>query len=239
MLSVHLLLAGYCIPYRNKSFMPLLHASRMPIQPLNNRLIMKRFLLPIGILFLNPFPVNADLTLLIPEPVISAIAEETSGVSAKRNLDTITLYHRTRASSQFRQAAEHVLTRLQEYGFENAEIIEYPADGKTMFGTQKSRPAWDVDFAELWELDADGGRVKRHGSWEALPLSVAQDSVSGKTTALLVDIGAGTADSDYSGKEIAGKLVLPSSQPLAVVERAVGQLGAAGIISYAPNQKSA
>jgi aminopeptidase YwaD len=188
---------------------------------------------------LSPVLALADLTALIPESAIAAIADETSGISAKRNLDTITLYHRTRASSQFRQAAEHVLARLRAYGFEDAEILEYPADGKTMFGTQKSRFAWEVDFAELWELDSDSQRVKRHGSWQALPLSVAQDSVSGKVNAALVDIGAGTSDADYAGKDLSGHLVLTSSQPEVVAERAIGELGAVGIISYAPNQKSA
>jgi len=158
---------------------------------------------------------------------------------AKRNLDTITLYHRTRASSQFRQAADHILKTLENYGFSNAEILEYPADGKTMFGTQKSRWAWDVEFAELWELDANGERLLRHASWEALPLSVAQDSVSGTATAALLDIGAGTSDADYAGKELSGRLVLTSSQPEVVAERAVGELGALGIISYAPNQVTA
>ena len=192
-------------------------------------------------LLITLFPVlaSADLTALIDEPTIAVIAGETSGVSAKRNLDTITLYHRTRASSQYRQAAEHVLSRLQAYGFENAEILEYAADGKTLFGTQKSRLAWEVEFAELWELDGTGQRLKRHGSWEAMPLSVAQDSVSGKVTAALVDIGAGTSEADYAGKDLAGRLVLTSSQPEAVAERAVGELGATGIISYAPNQKTA
>jgi len=188
---------------------------------------------------LIPSLVSADLTALIPESTIAVIARETSGVAAKRNLDTITLYHRTRASSQYREAAEYVLKRLQTYGFENAEILEYPADGKTMFGTQKSRFAWEVEFAELWELDGDGRRVKRHGSWDALPLSVAQDSVSGKVKAALVDIGAGTTDADYAGKDLSGRLVLTSSQPELVAQRAVGELGAAGIISYAPNQKTA
>ena len=196
--------------------------------------------LPLALLItLFPVLASADLTALIDEPTIAVIAGETSGVSAKRNLDTITLYHRTRASSQYRQAAEHVLSRLQAYGFENAEILEYAADGKTLFGTQKSRLAWEVEFAELWELDGTGQRLKRHGSWEAMPLSVAQDSVSGKVTAALVDIGAGTSDADYAGKDLAGRLVLTSSQPEAVAERAVGELGATGIISYAPNQKTA
>jgi hypothetical protein len=184
-------------------------------------------------------PAEAELTNLIPEPTIRAIAQEVSGVSAKRNLDTLTRYHRTRASSQFREASEHVLSALEGYGFENPEIIEYPADGITLFGTQKSRPAWDVEFAELWELDSRGERVKRHASWAALPLSVAQDSTSGKVRSQLVDIGAGTSDADFAGKDLSGRLVLTSSQPGAVAERAVGELGAAGIISYAPNQVTA
>ena len=200
---------------------------------------MKKYILLASVLSVFAFPVHADLSQLIPESTIDVLARETSGISAKRNLDTITAYHRTRASSQFRQAADHVLKRLNEYGYDTAEIIEYPADGTTMFGTQKSRPAWDVEFAELWELDAKGKRVKRHGSWEAMPLSVAQDSLSGKGQGLLVDIGAGTSDDDYAGKSIKGNLVLTSSQPGEVVDKAVGELGALGIISYAPNQKTA
>ena len=111
---------------------------------------------------------------LIDEAVLQQIASETSGVSAKRNLDKITLYHRTRASSQFRQAAEHVRDQLREYGFENALIHEYPADGQTLYGTQKSRPAWDVEFAEMWEVTATGERVRRMAHWESMPLSLAQ-----------------------------------------------------------------
>ncbi len=200
---------------------------------------MKKLSLFASVLSIMPISLFAELTQLMPVSTISVIAQETSGISAKRNLDNITLYHRTRASSQYRQAADHVLKSLQDYGFDNAEIIEYPADGKTMFGTQKSRTAWEVEFAELWELNDEGKRVIRHGSWESMPLSLAQDSVSGNATGALIDIGSGTSDSDYEGKNLMGRLVLTSSQPGAVVERAVGELGAAGIISYAPNQKTA
>ncbi|MEQ8207765.1 MAG: DUF4910 domain-containing protein, partial [Woeseia sp.] len=108
--------------------------------------------------------------------------------------------------------------------------------------TQRSRPIWDVQFAELWELAKDGDadvRVRRLANWEAVPLGLAQDSLSGEATASLIDIGAGTTDADYAGKDLRGKLVLTSSQPGTVVERAVGELGAAGIVSYAPNQRSA
>jgi hypothetical protein len=180
----------------------------------------------------------ADIRELVDEDVLKQIAEETSGEAAKRNLDTITLQHRMRASSQFDNATQHILQQLEHYGLDDVELLEYPADGKTMFGTQKSRPVWDVRSAELWEL-ADGKRSRRLGDWDSVPLTLAQDSLSGEVTTTLVDIGAGTSSADYEGKDVSGKLVLTSSQPESVVERAVGELGAAGIISYAPNQRSA
>ncbi len=185
---------------------------------------------------------NADIRGLVAEEVLLQIAEESSGEAAKRNLDTITLQHRMRASNQFAVATDYVLQKLHEYELDEIELLSYPADGQTMFGTQKSRPVWTVRSAELWELgDVDGEtiRVRRLGDWDSVPLSLAQDSFSANVTAPLIDIGSGMSDADYANKNLRGKLVLTSSQPGAVVERAVGELGAAGIISYAPNQRSA
>ncbi len=185
---------------------------------------------------------QADIRALVAEDVLLQIAEETSGEAAKRNLDTITLQHRMRGSDQFAAATEHVLKKLREYDLDEVELLTYPADGKTMFGTQKSRPVWSVRSAELWELgniDGETIRVRRLGDWDSVPLSLAQDSFSADVTAALVDIGSGTSDEHYANKDVRGKLVLTSSQPETVVERAVGELGAAGIISYAPNQRSA
>ena len=185
---------------------------------------------------------TADLTDLVDEAALRQIAAETSGEAAKRNLDTITLQHRMRASSQFDEATQHIVRMLGEYGLDEVDVLEYAADGRTMYGTQKSRMVWDVRSAQLWELESVNGeliRKRRLGDWSSVPLSLAQDSLSGEAVAALVDIGAGTSDGDYAGKDIRGKLVLTSSQPGAVAERAVGELGAAGIVSYAPNQRSA
>jgi len=184
----------------------------------------------------------ADLRDFIREDVLKQIAEETSGAAAKRNLDTVTLQHRMRSGSQFDIASQHIYDTLEGYGLDEVEFLYYEADGETMYGTQKSRPLWDVRSAELWELeqvDGETRRVRRLGDWDSVPLSLAQDSLSGDVTTTLVDIGNGTTDDDYSGKNVKGKLVLTESQPGAVVDLAVGKYGAAGIISYAPNQKSA
>ena len=184
----------------------------------------------------------ADLRELVDPITLKSIAAETSGEEAKRNLDAIILHHRMRASDQFDAATAQIIARLEHYGLDDVERVEFAADGETMFGTQKSRPKWDVEFAELWELRDDNGRTvreRRLASWDAVPLSLAQDSLSGEVTTTLVDIGAGTSDADYAGKDLRGKLVLTSSQPGAVADRAVGVEGAAGIVSYAPNQRSA
>ncbi len=186
-------------------------------------------------------PLTPALAQHLPmdDKIVSAFAAETNGESAKRNLDRITTYHRMRGSSQYRAAAEHIRDQLLEYGLTTARIREYPADGKTMFGTQKSRLAWNADSAALWEVDDKGQRLRRLADWESMPLSLAQDSVSGETRTTLVDVGDGSKESDYQGKDVRGELVLVASQPEAVEALAVGKFGAAGIVSYAPNQASA
>jgi aminopeptidase YwaD len=146
-----------------------------------------------------------------------------------------------RGSEGYRAAAELIRDRLRASGFKDAEIISLPADGKIFYGTQRSRPGWNASFAELWEQRQDGGRwrdAERIASWADQPITLAQDSVSGRAEAELVDIGAGAAAADYAGKEVRGKLVLTSSQPSAVAHLAVTERGAAGIVSWAQNQKS-
>ncbi len=174
---------------------------------------------------------------LLPEKDVAAIAQEISGETAKRNLEGIARFHRQRGSQGFHLAAELVAERLRAYGLSDVAILEFPADGEIFYGTQRSRPAWDVAFAELWEKK-DGGAAKI-ASFEAEPVVLAEDSESADVTADLVDVGEGTKESDYSGKDVKGKIVLVSAQPGAVQDLAAGRFGAAGIVSYAQNQKTA
>ena len=45
-------------------------------------------------------------------------------------------------------------------------------------------------------------------SYQAEPVVLAEDSESADVTAELVDVGEGTKESDYAGKDVAGKIVL-------------------------------
>jgi aminopeptidase YwaD len=174
---------------------------------------------------------------LLSEPVITAIAAELSGERAHATIVEISKNHRTRGSRPFRRAADYIVARAREAGLEDARVEEFPADGKIFYGTQRSRPPWDAEFAELSEVR--GGRQELITSWANQPMSLAQDSESGDVTAELVDVGAGTSDADYAGKAVRGKLILTSSQPGSVVPLGVAKHGAAGIVSWAQNQRTA
>ena len=199
---------------------------------------------------------------LLPEKDVAALANEVSGETAKRNLEGIARFHRQRGSKGFHEAAELVAERLRTYGLSDVAILQFPADGKIFYGTQRSRPAWHADKAELWEITAEAvahrskvsnngvtsidvmhfikeARNRRIASYEAEPIVLAEDSESADVTADLVDVGEGTKESDYGGKDVKGKIVLAGAQPGAVQDLAVGKYGAAGIVSYAQNQKTA
>ena len=193
-------------------------------------------------LLLTANPVYANQTTLLPEPVLAALSQELSGETAKRNLEHIARHHRMRGSRGFRAAADHIVEQLRAYGLSDARIEQFPADGKIFYGTQKSRPAWDAEFAELWEMRETPAGWTAHtrlASWDAMPVTLAQDSESGNAMAELVDVGSGTSERDYAGRDVRGKIVLASAQPGSVAALAVERFGAAAIVSYAQNQRTA
>ena len=182
---------------------------------------------------LSPLAAAGASPPLLPPAQGEAIGAEISGSAALGTVRALAQNHRMRGSEGYRAAAEAIRDRLTQYGLEGVEIISLPADGTIFYGTQRSRPGWNARFAEMWE------GPQRIASWAEQPISLAQDSVSGRADADLVDVGAGTAESDYAGKEVRGRLVLTSSQPGEVQELAVGRFGAAGIVSWAQNQRTA
>jgi len=176
---------------------------------------------------------------LLPAPTVSALAGELSGSNAKRHVQALTLNHRMRGSRGFSAAMEYIRTQLEASGLK-PELIRLPADGEIFYGTQRSRPAWDAVFAELWELPVGEAPVDlKIASYAATPVALAQDSAAGELTADLVDVGEGTKESDYKDRQVEGRFVLAAAQPGPVSKLAVGKFGAKGIVSYAQNQRTA
>src|SRR5579863_8887945 len=89
-------------------------------------------------------PACAQAPPLLPEKDVSALANELSGEIAKRNLEGITRFHRQRGSQGFHSAAEIIAERARAYGLSDVQVLQFPADGKIYYGTQRSRPPWDA-----------------------------------------------------------------------------------------------
>ena len=199
---------------------------------------MRHILLPILLIAsCQVAPTEAHAPPLLAEKSVAAIANELSGETAKRNLEGLARFHRQRGSQGFHAAAELVAERARTYGLSHVEILQFPADGKIFYGTQRSRQAWDAEVGELTEFK-DGTEIKL-ASYAAEPIVLAEDSESADVKGELVDVGDGTKESDYAGKDVAGKLVLVSTPASMAQDLAVGKFHAAGIISYARNQPTA
>ena len=174
---------------------------------------------------------------LLPDAVVAALADEISGETAKRNLEGLARLHRQRGSQGFHAAAELVAERARAYGLGDVQILQFPADGKILYGTQRARQAWDASQGELTEIK-NGNSIKL-ASYAAQPIVLAEDSESADVTADLIDVGKGSEEGDYAGKDVKGKIVLAAAQADDVQDLAVGKFGAVGIVSYAQNQKTA
>ena len=225
------------------------------------RVLSKRIVIAAVMVWIRIFAseLTAQRPPLLPEKDVAALANELSGETAKRNLEGIARFHRQRGSRGFHEAAELVAERLRAYGLSDVAILEFPADGKIFYGTQRSRPAWDAEVGDLIETSIEGcdqrvGSTSKNAinsmicigfseqkiaSYEAEPVVLAEDSESADVTTDLVDVGEGTKEIDYAGKDVKGKIVLVSAQPGAVQDLAVGRFGVAGIVSHARNQKTA
>lgn len=81
--------------------------------------------------------------------------------------------------------------------------------------------------------------ARRIVSQHDIRVTVADNSERADVTALLVDVGEGTSPRDYERKDVKGRLVLSDGSPATVHRLAVEQRGAAGLISYTSNQRTA
>ena len=112
---------------------------------------MKAILRSIFILsvFSAPVFLAAQEVPLEQKELVSYLDSELSGESAKRNLEFITTLHRMRGSDDYNKAIAFLTGKLHDYHLEAVEVIRIPADGKTMYGTHKTRPAWNSQLKYL------------------------------------------------------------------------------------------
>jgi hypothetical protein len=172
---------------------------------------------------------------LVKQEVFDAIANEYSGEAAQENTRRIVEYHRIQGSPMMAAVAEQVvLPRLKAAGLE-AKIEQFPSDGKTRYGTYISPMGWDMRSGELWIEGVTGTKDFKPimlCRYADVPMCVSTYSKGGEWSGELVDVGSGTADVNYQGIDVHGKVALASGYAANVVREAVLKHGAVGVVIY-------
>src|SRR5262249_30329152 len=125
---------------------------------------------------------------------------------------------------------------LKAAGLE-AQIEQFLSDGKTKYGTFISPMGWEIRSGELWVESVEGQKdftPFRLCRYADVPMCVTTYSKGGEWSGQLVDVGGGTKDSDYQGRDLKGKVALASGYAANVVREAVLKHGAVGVVIYPP-----
>jgi hypothetical protein len=172
---------------------------------------------------------------LVPQKTFDAIATEYSGEGAQEYDRHIIQYHRIQGSPMMAEVAEKVvLAKLKAWGIES-KLEQFPSDGRTRYETNISPMGWDMRGGELW-VESAAGDLKfapfRLCRYSDVPMCVSTYSKGGDWTGELVDVGAGTKDKDYEGKDVRGKVALAYGYAGNVVREAAVKRGAIGVVIY-------
>lgn len=173
---------------------------------------------------LTTVPAAAQESPFLDSKRFRDLRNEISGDIAYDYMRTLVQFHAPNGGSRgFRQEAAWVEQKAREVGLADVRYISLKFKGT----------AWTPLSGELWMLEPEEVKL---ASYDEVATTVIDYSPSADITAELVDVGEGTQDSDYAGKEGKGKIVLAGGPVEAVRRQAVTQRGALGIVSYATSR---
>lgn len=146
---------------------------------------------------------------------------ELSGDISYDHLRHLTLHHSPNGASRgFQEKMRWIEAKAKQLGLEDVHLID---------DLRYSGVGWTPISADLWIVSPDPQRLI---SYDEVAVAIADYSRSGTWEGELVDVGTGTSDDDYKGKEVTGKIVLASGSPGTVMEQAVWKRGALGVVYY-------
>ena len=174
----------------------------------------------------SPPRARAQSSPFLKENLFRALANEISGDIAYEHIRWFTHYHRPMGGSEgFEAVAAYVEQKARDYGLDDVRRIDLASDSAS----------WTAELGELWLIEPEERRLAFS---REVAVSLADYSrPADVSSAELVDVGRGTADVDYAGKDVAGKVVLAGGPQMRgalakVMEEAVWKRGALGIITF-------
>jgi hypothetical protein len=177
-------------------------------------------------LLLAANPAHAQRSAVVPAAVHDAIVDEISGDIAFEHMRWFTHYHRPMGGSDGYQAVErYVETKAREYGLDDVRVIKL----------KSNTPSWSPTFGELTLTEP---YARRLAFSPEVALSLADYSRPTDIAGVeLIDVGTGAADTDYEGRDVAGKVVLATGALATVMDQAVWQRGALGILYFTTGRR--
>lgn len=165
------------------------------------------------------------------QKALREIAPRVSGQRAWNQVAGVARHHRIQASPGFRAAARQVLDALAQGGTA-AEILAYPADGKSGYWTQTLFKEWHGEAAELWLTEPTAER-RRLALFSEQPISLIQRSCAtppGGVAGELMVLGGDPAG--WDALDLTGKFVLVGTEGFErALERAVKPNPPLGVIT--------
>jgi len=168
-------------------------------------------------------PGFAQTSPFLPDPLYRQLVNEISGDRAYEHDRVLTRYHKTDGSRDFFIAAEYIRGAAVEAGLEDVKLVRQKWDGH----------GWSCRSGEAWLVAPQEVKLAAYGE---VAMSIADHSRTTHVTAELVDVGAGTAEADYAGRDVKGKVVLASGAVGTVHREAVWKRGALGVLSDMTNR---
>ena len=184
------------------------------------RALWPRVLVIMSLTMVAAAPAAAQVLKFLSEEEYRYLVGEISGDAAYEHLRFYTQFHKPRAGAEgLMEVARYTERKAREYGLSDVRLIRQPSQ----------TVPWNARHAELWLVEPE---VERLAGTVQTQLHLADNSRPADVTAELVEVGAGSSDKDYEGKEVKGKVVLGWGPLGAVHDHAVWRRGALGVIVY-------
>ena len=178
-----------------------------------------------GACFLSPAAVLSQELPFLTESQYRYLVGEISGDASYEHIRFHTQFHKPRGGTPgLMKVAEYFEAKAKEYGLEDVKLIRQKSDDTP----------WHANSASLWMIEPE---VRLLADIQQTPIRLADYSRMDDVQAELVDVGAGLAESDYAGKDVAGRIVLAHGNAGQVMAEAVWKRKALGVI-YFPNPSS-
>jgi len=160
--------------------------------------------------------------------LLSPISPEVSSHRAFDDARSIQAFDRHFTFTAFHQSAHYSAERLREAGLREAEVVEAPADGASVFGDWRMPLAWEVDEAHF-DLIGRDGVAQRIADRAEVPQCLAMWSGPTPPEGVEAEI-VFVENAAEPGQDLRGKIAFISSHPH-LAKKALADKGVVGILS--------